>query len=334
MRIALASVLVASLASDAAADAKITQLVKFFDKEIATCRKNARGVAVVIERGQPVAGNDKELADDLAALAKAHATVQGHCDEITTILDLMRADSSATYKQLQPQIDEHDKKIRASRLASRQALADAEPLITRAVPRINKLIATADAAARPSAREQKEAVEKAQKAAAEKAAAEKAAADKATADKAAADKAAAEKAKPSPKQPNKFPSGRAVEMPPPGEAWTIAGTADTDIAEYAFAGAKASLIVRVRSGSPSCDQVKTSATLVGGRTAPQPVEVTATIKPLKPSWYLGWTEGDHSIRALCVATKQGVVVGRIDTTLAGDAPLELALSRMVGVFKR
>src|SRR5262249_10328489 len=130
-------------------------------------------------------------AEDLADLEKVQETVQAHCDELESILDFLNGDPSATYKQLKKDIDERDTKIRAGRAATRQALADAEPRISRSVPRINKLIAEAEAAARQATREQKEAAAKA-----DKAAADKEAADKAAADKEAADKAAAEKSKP------------------------------------------------------------------------------------------------------------------------------------------
>lgn len=327
MRIAIACLLVAALSTRVDADAKIKQLLTFYEKEHGTCRKNARGVTVVVERGQPVASGDQELADDLAALAKIQATVQSHCDALTSMIEFLRAEPAATYKQIQQPFQERDARVRNGRLASRQALADAQPLISRSVPRINKHIAQSDAAARLSTREQKAVDDKEQKALADKAAAEKTAADKAAVERAT--KASAVQKPPVEKKPlTRFPSGRAVELPAPLEAWTVSGTADTDIAAYAFGGATATVIVRVRSGV-SCEQIRTSAMLLGGRTAAQPIAVSAELKPLKPAWMIGWQQGEHQIRALCVTTKRGVVVGRTEVAVIGNAPLDLALTRMV-----
>jgi hypothetical protein len=334
MRIPLACLLVAALGGSATADAKIKSLIKGYEKEAGSCQKNARGVRVVIERGRPVAGDDKELADDLAELAKAQATVQGYCDQLESTLELLRADPSATYKQRQKELEELDKQIRAGRATSRQALADAGQWISRSVPRINKLIAVADAAARPSTRELKVATEKAaadEKAAAEKVAAEKAAADKA-AEKAVPPKVAATVPAPSrveAKPLSRFPSGRTVELPAPAEAWTLSGTADADVADYAFAGAKATLFVRRRAGAPTCDQIRTSMTLVGGRAPAQTSDAGAEVKALKPAWVVGWSEGDNQVRVVCVTGTAGVVVGRADASLGGNAPLGTALARMI-----
>jgi hypothetical protein len=319
----------------ALADAKLKDLIKFYGKEAGTCQKNARGVRVVIERGRPVAGDDKELSSDLDELAKVQAIVQAHCDELESMVEFLTSDSSATYKGLHKDIEDRDTKIRASRAASRQALADSEQLISRSVPVINKLIAEADAAARPSKREQAAA----DKAAADKAAADKAAIDKAAADKAAADKLASQKTPvPRPveaKELATFPSGRTVELPSPREAWALSGTADVDIADYAFAGAKASIVVRRHAGAPTCDQIRTAMTLVSARSAAaRPAEPGAELKPIKPAWLVTWTEGDAQVRVACVAGKSGVVLGRTDVEVAGNAPLEAALARMIAAALR
>jgi hypothetical protein len=323
MRITVACLLVATLERGASADAKIKELIRGYEKEAGSCQKNTRGVRVVIERGRPVAGNDRELADDLDGLAKAQATVQGYCDELEATLELLKADPSATYKQRQKEIDERDKRIRAGRIASRQALADADQRISRSVPRINKLIAVADAAARPSTREQQVATEKA--------AAEKAAADKA-AEKTPPKVDATTVTAPSPvavKPLSRFPSGRAIELPGPAEAWTLSGTADADIADYAFAGAKATLFVRSHAGAPTCDQIRTSMALVGGRAPAQASDAGPELKSLKPAWAVAWSEGDSQVRVVCVKGKAGVVVGRADASLIGNAPLGTALARMI-----
>ena len=347
MRFTLACLLVAALGRSAIADAQLTSLIKGYEREASGCQKSARGVRVVIERGRPVSGTDQELANDLTELAKVQATVQSHCDELEATLEFLRADPSATFKKLQKEIDERAKKVRIGRAASRQALADAEQRITRSVPRINKLMAQADADARPSLREQKAAAEKAaanDKAATDKAATDKAAADKAAADKAAADKAAADKAaakkvettvtapKPAEAKPlSTFPSGRAIQLSAPAEAWTLSGTADADVAEYAFAGTKATLFVRRHAGAPSCEQIRTAMTLAGGRAQAQTVAASAELKQLKPTWIVTWSEADTQVRVVCVAANGGVVVARTEATLAGNAPLDTVLARMIAV---
>jgi hypothetical protein len=340
MRSALACLLVAALAGSAAADAKIKDLIRGYQREAGSCQKNARGIRVVIERGRPVSGNDTELADDLSELAKAQGTVQGHCDQLESTLELLSSNPRATYKQLQKQIEDHDKDIRAGRAASRQALAEAEPRIARSVVRINKLIATADAAARPSTREQQAAAQRASgedKAAAERAAAEKAAAEKAAADKAAADKATAKKVAAATTAPavveqkvlSRFPSGRSVELPAPAEAWTVSGRADTDVADYAFAGAKATVLVRRHAGALTCDQIRTSLALAGGRTSAQAADAGAELESLRPAWVLAWSEGDTRVRVVCVQAKDRALVGRTEASVAGNPPLATAVTRML-----
>jgi len=335
MRLALAALLVVAMYGSAVADAKITSLTKFYEKEGGTCKKNLRGVTVVVERGKPVAGKDPELAADIAELEKAQATIDAQCTELAAMVEFLKSNSSGTYKQIETDFGEREKKIRAGRVTSKQAIDGAQPLISRAVPRINKLIAQAAADAQLSTREKKVEAEKAlkaEKAAADKAAADKAAADKVAADKAAAEKKAAEKvaAKPEPKPLTKFPSGRGIELPAPTEGWTLSGTADVDIADYAFAGAKATLTVRAHGGAPSCDQIRTSLQLTGSGRGPQAAEMSAELKTIKPAWKLAWSEGDRQVTVVCVASKQGVIVGRSEAGLAGNAPLDLALSRMVG----
>lgn len=326
-RAVLACVLLVAPTRLAIADAKVKELIKFYTKEASTCQKNARGVRVVIERGEPVATVVTELADDLRELTKAQATVQAHCDELESMLDFLNADPRAAYKDLKKEADERDGRIRSGRAASRQALADAEARISRSVPLINKALAESAAAARPSTRELKEAADKA---AAEKAAAEKAAADKAAAEKAASKREPPPVPKPVPaKSLAKFPSGRTVELPAPSEAWTLSGTADADIIDYAFAGAKATIVVRRHAGAPACDLIRTSMELASGRTPPKSSKPGRELEALKPSWVLGWSEGDHDVRVLCIATKTGTVAARAEASVGPDAPVDTVLARMI-----
>ncbi len=323
MRIPLACVLVAALAQNVAADARIKNLIRGFKREAGSCQKMARGVRVVIERGKPFAGSDTELATDLAELAKAQETVQGHCDELESTLELLEADPGATFKALSKQIDEHDKRIRSSRAASRQAIADAEPLISRSVLRINKLTAEADAAAHLSTREQKAAAAKTSAPEPDPPAATK-----------VATAATVPVAKPPETKPLKFPSGRTVELPPPAEAWTLSGATDVDIADYAFAGAKATLLVRRHAGSLTCEHIRASVSLIGGRSPAQKVDAGADLVAVKPAWTAAWTEGSSQVRVVCVQGKGAVVVGRTDVSMAANAPFGTALARMIAANLR
>src|SRR5436190_1788315 len=119
MRIAIGCLLVAALSGQAVADAKITSLTKFYEREGGTCRKNARGVTVVVERGKPVAGKDAELAADLAELEKAQAIVEGQCTEIAAMVEFLKSNATGTYKAIQKDFDEREKKIRAGRATSK-----------------------------------------------------------------------------------------------------------------------------------------------------------------------------------------------------------------------
>ena len=118
-----------------AGDARIRSLITGYEKEAGACKIHLDGVTKV-ETGAH-ALDDATLAPELEALGKGHAAVQAYCDELAATLELLRADPDATYKALEHQLDDHDNKIRKLRQASKQALDELAPVISRLIPRIN-----------------------------------------------------------------------------------------------------------------------------------------------------------------------------------------------------
>lgn len=326
--------LVGLLGTPAAADRQIDQHIKFFEKETRVCGKNLRGMSVVIERGRGVASSDPEIASDLAELTKAHGAVKSHCDEVASMLAFLLGASSETFRSIQKEFDERDNRIRAERTTSKQALADAQPVIQRVVPRMNKRIAAANVSARVSAREH-----------------ERGAA--ATGQPVRPAQPSAEPAPPMPTPPPKqasstsskltgrdtppplvvrkpvgtFPSRRTVELPEPAEAWKLAGSVDADLAEYSFAGVSGWLGVRVQAGV-SCAHVRASAAgLVRGTVST--VEPPAKLGSLGPAWVIGWSQGDAQVRVACIASGGGSVIGRLETVNGHPPALDTMMTSML-----
>ena len=141
MRIVLALVVLLS-SSAAYADAKIKDLLKFYEKEAKVCGKNIAGITVAKDKAEPYK-TDAEIKPDYDSVVKAHATINTQCTDLTAMVDFLKADAKATYKQLQPEIDKRDKVIRDGRKATKQALADSDPVIKRMIPKVNKRAAMA-----------------------------------------------------------------------------------------------------------------------------------------------------------------------------------------------
>lgn len=134
----LVCILVIAHASSAyAGDAKIAEFVHLYDKEVTACRKDLAGLTKVKERGAPLAASDTTIAADLAIIETSLKVQQTYCDDVAAALELLGADPKATYKSISKQVDEHDRTIRADRKASKKALADTQPVISRLVPKIN-----------------------------------------------------------------------------------------------------------------------------------------------------------------------------------------------------
>jgi hypothetical protein len=135
MRIGLALFVVLCVASTASADSKVKQLIKFYKKEAMVCAKYATGIASAKDRAQPYV-DDAEIAADVAQLADVQAIVGDYCDSIDATLAIL--DPNASYKSLQAAIDKHDSAVRAGREATKDALEEANVVIQRLIPKVNK----------------------------------------------------------------------------------------------------------------------------------------------------------------------------------------------------
>jgi hypothetical protein len=134
-----AAIVLVLLTAPAWADGKLKELETGYDKEVTSCATHASGVAKVLAGAKELvaAAPDDALAADVDKLDKGHAAVQAYCDEVAATLVLLRADPKATYKSLERQLDEKDNKIRKLRAASKKALDELSPVISRTIPKIN-----------------------------------------------------------------------------------------------------------------------------------------------------------------------------------------------------
>lgn len=135
MRIALALLVVVSVAAPASADSKVRGLIKFYKKEATVCGKYATGIASAKERAEPYV-DDAEIKADVTKLGEIQAVVRDYCDAIDATLAIL--DPKASYKSLQAEIDKHDAVVRAGREATKQALEESNAVIQRLIPKVNK----------------------------------------------------------------------------------------------------------------------------------------------------------------------------------------------------
>ncbi|HEY5948418.1 MAG TPA: hypothetical protein VIV40_23135 [Kofleriaceae bacterium] len=135
MRIAAALLVIVGLAAPAAADSKVKNLIKFYNKEAMVCAKYATGIASAKDRAEPYV-DDAEIAADVTKLGEIQAVVRDYCDAIDATLAIL--DANASYKSLQAEIDRHDSVVRAGREATKGALEEANGVIQRLIPKVNK----------------------------------------------------------------------------------------------------------------------------------------------------------------------------------------------------
>ena len=139
MRIAAALLtgfsLLVGLAAPAMADAKVKNLIKFYNKEATVCAKYASGITSAKERAEPYV-DDAEIAADVAKLGEELAVVRDYCDAIDATLAIL--DPDASYKSLQAEIGKHDAAVRAGRAAAKDALEESNDVIQRLIPKVNK----------------------------------------------------------------------------------------------------------------------------------------------------------------------------------------------------
>ena len=135
MRNGLALLVVLCVAATASADSKVKQLIKFYNKEAMVCAKYATGIASAKDRAEPYT-DDAEIAADVATLKDVQAVVVDYCDAIDATLSIL--DPSASYKSVQRELGKHDAAVRAGRAATKDALDEANEVIQRLIPKVNK----------------------------------------------------------------------------------------------------------------------------------------------------------------------------------------------------
>src|SRR5262249_21767505 len=232
MRSVVAVVSVCMLCGHARADARVDQLVKGYEREQTSCRVQEGGLATMLDGVSILLerGSEEGLAEDVKNLHAAHEVVASYCTALSTTIELLRADPSATYKSVEKQIGERDNHIRVLRASSKKALDDTAPLIRRWIPKINAARIENDKAAvpRPAAKQP-----------APQAPAATQPAPEAPAARQPAPEAPAPPSEPKPEprlDPGPvnatFPSGRAVKLPQLGGKWEVRGDAATDVVEY------------------------------------------------------------------------------------------------------
>jgi hypothetical protein len=142
MRIGLALLVVLVAAAPASADSRVGKLLATYKKEAAFCTKVATGIASAKERAEPYADQDAEIAADVVALGDAQVIVLDFCDAVDATIQLIRDNPKATYKQLAPRLEAHERQVREGRKATKQAIEDTDPVIQRLIPKVNKLRAS------------------------------------------------------------------------------------------------------------------------------------------------------------------------------------------------
>jgi len=133
----------AALAHDAYADAKTQKLTTGYQREARNCKIQSDGVTKVLEGATALQAEGESVEADVAKLKAASEPIQAYCNELAAMIDMLKEDPAASYKSLEPQISERDKKIRELRKAFKQAADGVTPIIRKLVPRINKRNANA-----------------------------------------------------------------------------------------------------------------------------------------------------------------------------------------------
>lgn len=137
MRSVLVMLALCAAPAIAAADARTRELAQGYDKELGGCRTRADGITRVTAGTQAlVDAGQKQFEPELAALRDGVTELQAYCAELTQALALL-ADANASYRALERKLDEQDNKIRKHRAASKKALDDLAPVISRMIPQIN-----------------------------------------------------------------------------------------------------------------------------------------------------------------------------------------------------
>src|SRR5262245_61627993 len=112
MRTGLAVLVLLAMAAPASADAKVANLIKFYQREATVCAKWAAGIASAKERAEPYV-DDADIAADVKSLGEEHAIVTSFCTAVDDTLAIL--DPKASYKSQQAEIEKHEAIVRTAR---------------------------------------------------------------------------------------------------------------------------------------------------------------------------------------------------------------------------
>jgi hypothetical protein len=322
VRWTLALAMLSLLARRGVADSRLEQLAKGYEREQTSCRIHEGGIAKMLDGAMLLEqAREDGLAQDVNSLHAAHELVASYCAALAATIEFLRADPTASYKSLEKQIGDHDNHIRALRASSKKALDETEPLIQRWIPKINAARIEND----------KSSVH---------APAPKEAAPEARAVKPEPGFAVKPAAKPEPKPdlktdpgPDatavsaKFPSGRAIRLPPLGAKWELRGDATTDVAEYVDGGNKTSVVAETFSGVSCAAQLARLQAKAYGREAVKEPARTGQ------AWLVRLSTDSPAVVA-CASTRTGSAMVTFDAADASHPDVsELAWTMLAALAK-
>jgi len=328
MRWAITFVVVCAMAGNARADVRVDRLIKGYEREQGTCRKQEGGIATLLDGATMLLehGDQDGLAKDVQTLHLSHETVASYCTAIAATIEFLRTDPSASYKSLEKQLVERDQHIRVLRAASKKAVDETEPLIRKWIPKINKARIENDKSTAPKApAKQPEVV-----------------APKPEAKPEPKPEARPEPAKPEPKpepaKPEpaptakpvsaKFPSGRAVKLPQLGGTWEVRGDATTDVADYVEGGTHTSVVAEAFAGVSCASQLARLQAKAYGRQA---VKEQAGAGQ---SWRVLLPGSDGSAIVACAANRTGSAIVTFDEPDVTHADLSQLASAMLSALAK
>jgi len=124
--------------------------------------------------------------------------------------------------------------------------------------------------------------------------------------------------------PAKFPSGRAVELPPLPGQWTLSGTAATDVAAYADKAIAATITAQPFKEA-TCDQERRRLADIDHVTE---LEVPAAAKQLGVTWMASYAKSAHLFALTCAQTSGGGAIAIVDVAPADQQKLADELQRL------
>jgi hypothetical protein len=130
-----------ALAGTAHADRKLQGFKPAYVREVTGCQVQVSGLAKVLAGATELAKTGEtaeraELEHDVDQLAKGHALVKEHCDEVASMIAFIDANAAAPYRSIERELDARYKKIVQLRAASRKTIAELQPTMRKLIPQI------------------------------------------------------------------------------------------------------------------------------------------------------------------------------------------------------